>query len=147
LISCSGAPRASGSTGSAVLTGTELAGKEWKLTEVRINDVNTGFSRNDLARIGYSESFFTLTFNAETVYGIVAPNNYGAPYTLQAGSQISISMMISTEMAPLFELDTLREFDYFNYLQNAASWNLANNNLVLNSKAADGKAVTLIFGL
>jgi heat shock protein HslJ len=126
------------------LSGSGLDGKEWKLTEVRINGENTGFDRNDLARIGLSEGF-TLNFNAESVYGIGAPNNFGAPYTLRTDNKISVLLMVATEMAPLRELDKLKEYDYFFYLQNADSWELDNNNLLMNSKDADGKTAVLIF--
>ena len=122
----------------------ELTGKSWQLTEVRINGVNSGFTRDDLTQIGLTDGF-TLNFNAETLYGIGAPNNYSAPYTILEGNQISLSSMIATLMAPLRELDKLKEFDYFAYLHNAGAWNLVNNNLELTSKTADGKAVILVF--
>jgi hypothetical protein len=55
--------------------------------------------------------------------------------------------MAATKIVPLSGLDKINEQEYFIYLQNAASWNLVNNTLELNSKTADGKAVILIFGL
>jgi hypothetical protein len=44
-------------------TVNDFTGKNWKLLEVRINDVNTGFSRSDLPRIGLTAvGSFTLIF-------------------------------------------------------------------------------------
>jgi heat shock protein HslJ len=147
LISCGSAPqpaRLSGSLAGSETTENELAGKEWKLTEVRINGVNTGFNRSDLARSGYTDAF-TLSFETEMLGGLGAPNRYSAPYTLKTGNQITIALIRATLMAPLREPDRLREHDYFAYLQNATSWNFVNNNLQLNSKDADGRSVILIF--
>jgi heat shock protein HslJ len=129
-------------------TGNELTGKNWRLTEVHINDVNTGFNRSDLPRIGLTAvGSFTLIFDAETISGVGAPNRYIAPYT-RTGIQISVSSMATTKLAPLSGLDKLKEQEYFIYLQNVAIWNLVNNTtLELSSKTADGKAVILIFNL
>jgi heat shock protein HslJ len=149
LMSCSSAPLGFGIMGSVTLpldeiTKNELTGKVWQLTEVRINGINTGFSRNDLTRIGLTVGEgFSLSFDAETVSGMGVRNRYVAPYT-RTGSQISISLIAATEMAP-FELDKLKEQDYFNYLQNTGSWNFVNNNLELYSKTADDKEVILIY--
>ena len=144
LIGCASAPQRAGLTGSVALADNELAGKEWKLTEVRINGVSTGFNRSDLAQSGYTDAF-TLSFEAEMLGGLGAPNRYSAPYTLKTGNQITISLIRATLMAPLREPDKLREHDYFGYLQNAVSWNFVNNNLQINSKTEDGKTVILIY--
>jgi hypothetical protein len=149
-MSCSSAPKPAGVTGSVTLsdegiTDNELTGKGWLLTEVRINGVNNGFNRNDLPQIGLTaEEGFFLSFDVEAVNGIGAPNRYIAKYT-QTGNQISISMVVATKMAAIFELEKLNEQEYFNYLQNANSWKIVNKNLELYSKTADGKAVILIF--
>jgi heat shock protein HslJ len=152
LISCSSAPKSAEITDSVTLSasemaGNELTGKGWKLTEVRINNVNTGFNRKDLPRIGLTAvGSFTLIFDAETINGVGAPNRYIAPYT-RTGNQISISLMATTKMATFSGLDEIKEQEYFIYLQNANSWNLVNDTLELHSKTADGKAVILIFSL
>jgi heat shock protein HslJ len=150
LISCSSAPQPAGVTGSVTLsdegiTDNELTGKEWQLIEVRINGVNNGFNRNDLTRIGLTaEEGFSLSFDADTINGIGAPNRYIAKYS-RTSNQISFSLIVATKMAAIFELDKLKEQEYFNYLQNADSWKIVNKNLELYSKTADGKAVILIF--
>jgi heat shock protein HslJ len=150
LMSCSSAPLGFGIMGSLTLpldeiTENELTEKVWQLTEVRINGANIGFNRDDLTRIGLAAGEgFSLSFDAETVSGMGAPNRYIASYT-RTDSQIFISSIAATEMAPLSGLDKLREQDYFNYLQNTGSWNFVKNNLELYSKTADGKEVILTF--
>jgi heat shock protein HslJ len=128
------------------MTENELAGKEWKLTQVRINGVSTGFDRSELTRSGYTDAF-TLIFEADMLGGLGAPNRYSAPYTLKEGRQITIALIRATLMAAFREPDKLREHNYFGYLQNTTSWNFVNNNLELYSEDEDGKAVVLIFSL
>jgi heat shock protein HslJ len=121
-----------------------ITGKEWKLTEVRINGANTGFDRRELVRDGYTEAF-TLNFDAEFISGIGAPNRYSAPYSLGAGQEIKINVVRATLMAPIREPEKLREHNYFNYIQNSYKWNQVNNNLELLSKDTNGGEVILIF--
>jgi len=121
-----------------------ITGKEWKLIEVRVNGVNTGFERRNLARDGFTEAF-TLNFDAQNVSGIGAPNRYSAPYSLKAGQEIKINVVRATLMAPIREPEKLREHDYFNYIQNSYKWNQVNNNLELLSKDANGSEVVLLF--
>jgi heat shock protein HslJ len=126
----------------------ELMGKNWRLAEVRINDVNTGFIRSDLPRLSMTAvGNFTLIIDAETISGVGAPNRYIASYT-RTDNQISVSSMATTKVALGRELDKLKEREYLTYLQNTDSWKLVNiNTLELSSKTADGKAVLLIFNL
>jgi heat shock protein HslJ len=123
---------------------SDVIGKEWKLIEVRINNINTNFSRSALATQGYADAF-TLEFNTELLSGAGAPNRYSAPYSLGQGSAISVEMVRATLMAPIFEQAVLREHDYFAYIQNAYGWNLTGNNLELTSKNVNGETVILIF--
>jgi hypothetical protein len=53
--------------------------------------------------------------------------------------------MISTLMAPLRELEELKEHEYYMYLQSATKWNLEKENLELYSKGEDGAEVVLVF--
>jgi len=123
-----------------------ITGKEWKLTEVRINDSDTGFNRDSLIREEFKQ-FFTVTFDTDIVSGIGAPNRYSAPYTMGDNHSISIMIMRSTMMASFFQPENLTEHDFFTYMQNAYEWSLEKNRLELRSKTADGGAVDLIFSL
>ncbi|MDR0323245.1 MAG: META domain-containing protein [Treponema sp.] len=123
---------------------SDVAEKEWKLTEVWVNRRNSGFNRNALTTEGFGDAF-TLKFADNMISGRGAPNLYSAPFSLGEGRAISVQMGRSTLMAPIFEPASLKEFDYFNYIQNANEWNLAGNNLELTSKNANGQTVVLIF--
>jgi heat shock protein HslJ len=122
-----------------------LEGHEWKLIDVYIDGVNTGFNRNTLPE--EIKNFFTVNFDAQIVSGVGAPNRYTAPYTLSDNQTISIMVMRSTLMATFLEPENLSEHDFFTYMQNSYSWKLVNNNLELLSKTRDGGEVRLVFSL
>jgi len=125
---------------------SNVTGKDWKLIEVRINNVDTGFTRSSLARSENTE-YFTAIFDSEMASGTGAPNRYSAPYKLGESKNISLMTVRATLMATIFESGKLREHDFFGYIQNAYSWNLVNNNLILFSKAENGNEVILVFSL
>ena len=127
---------------------SDAVGKEWKLLEVYIDEVNTQFKR-DAQPSGLSRDIFTLQFEDGTISGAGAPNRYSGQYTLSGENRISISSLRSTLMASLFEPENLREYDYFYYLQNANKWRLVNNGLSLEiySLTDKGSLVTMLFGL
>jgi len=135
IMSCSSAPKFS-----------DVAGKEWKLIEVRIGGISVLFDRNTLSGEGAGD-IFTMNFDAETISGIGAPNRYSAPYTLSGKQGISIMPMRSTLMASIRQPEKLREYDFFTYMQNAYEWKLEKPNLELLSKTEDGGEVILVFSL
>jgi heat shock protein HslJ len=125
---------------------SDVIGKEWKLTEVRINNENINFHRETLVSEGFGD-IFTLNFDAQNISGVGAPNRYSAPYTLENNQGISVKLARATLMAPLREPEKLKEHDYFTYIQNAYTWRLTGTNLELRSKTDDGAEVVLIFSL
>jgi heat shock protein HslJ len=148
LISCKSVPTVE-KTADVEKVSSEFStvtGKDWKLIEVRIRNVDTGFNRSSLSRSENIE-YFTVNFNSEMISGAGAPNRYSAPYKLGEGKSISISIVRATLMATLFETGKLREHDFFGYIQNTSSWNIVNNNLVLSSKAENGNEVVMVFSL
>ena len=125
---------------------SNIVGKKWQLTEVWLDDKNTDFDRNVFANYGFTE-VFTLEFSAENISGTGAPNRYGAPYTLGEGQNITIMLLFSTMMAPIYEPEGLREHTFFDYLHNAYEWSFSNNKLRLMSKTTDDLEIVLIFSL
>lgn len=125
---------------------SDVPDKEWKLIEVYINGRNTGFNRNSLARGVYPE-MYTLSFNAELISGTGAPNRYTAPYTTGENRTIKIALVRATLMAAISENSSLREYDYFSYVQNVYEWNIVNDNLELHSKLENNSEVRLVFSL
>jgi heat shock protein HslJ len=125
---------------------SDVTGKEWKLIEVRIDNKNINFNRATLVNEGFGE-IFTLNFDAQNISGVGAPNRYSAPYTLDKNQSISVKLARATLMAPIREPEKLKEHDFFSYIQNASSWNLAGQNLELRSKTESGSEVVLVFSL
>ncbi|MDR0290153.1 MAG: META domain-containing protein [Treponema sp.] len=118
--------------------------KNWELVELRNKSETIVFDRNKLSEDGF-EKVFTLRFDEERIHGVGAPNQYSAPYTVTDKQAITIKPMISTLMAPLRELEELKEHEYYIYLQSAAKWNLEKGNLELYTKGEGGAEVVLIF--
>ena len=122
----------------------DVLGKEWKLVDVLIDGRNIGFSRDLLATKGFQDAF-TMQFDAGRISGAAAPNRYTAPYTLGEDRAISVGIVAGTRMAPIAELEQLREHDYLFFVQSTYGWNLAGNRLELSSRGRNDEAVTLIF--
>jgi heat shock protein HslJ len=123
---------------------TDVSGLEWKLIGVSIEGQSINFDRNALVNDGFGE-IFTLTFDAERLSGVGAPNRYFAPYTLGSKQAITVQTVAGTLMAAIRQPEKLRENDYFTYISNTYEWNLVGGNLELHSKNADGKDVVLTF--
>ena len=137
LVACAGNPAASGAQFSDVLN------KEWRLTEVQTTPA-IDFDRDKLVKEGFGD-IFVLRFDGERVSGVGAPNRFTAPYTQDGKQDLSIKPAASTLMAPIREPEKLKEHDYFTYLQNTATWELAGGKLRLHTKGADGTDAILVF--
>ena len=146
IISCT--TNGSGSEQNrSIMNISDISGKEWRLIEVHINGVDTKFSRNTLSN-DFSRDMYTATFDAadrQIVSGFGFPNRYSAPFTLGDNQSIKIMAMISTMMAPLFQIDGLNEHDFFAYMQNSEKWEIIGNKLELYSKTTDNRNVRLVF--
>ena len=125
---------------------SELLGKNWILAEARVKPDTLIFELNPSAGEN-ARAFFTLTFDAERVSGVGAPNRYFAPYTLGEQNAISISTTTGTRMALLQEPEGLKENDFFAWLENTERWNLANGKLELHTKGINGEEMLLVFAL
>jgi heat shock protein HslJ len=134
-------------TSQSIKIFSDITGKEFILIEVRIDNKNIGFSREELLVEGFEgfKDMFSVTFDKQMLAGIGAPNRYSAPYTLENENGISIKMMRSTLMASFNEPENLKEYEYFKYLQNAYKWNIVNEKLEFHSKTEDGVEVLMIF--
>jgi heat shock protein HslJ len=127
---------------------SKVTGKDWKLVQIKIDGKDIHFNRKKLVDHD-ANHIFILTFDAQAISGVGAPNRYNAPYTLGDNKErtISVDPMRSTLMASLWQPEKLKESDYFLYIQNVYEWNLVNKHLELRSKTEDDKEVTLIFSL
>jgi heat shock protein HslJ len=117
----------------------DIQGKDWILGEVRINSATVRINRPN------NIECFTLRFDGERMGGIAHPNRYFAPYTAGEGNSLSIGLAVATQMAPLFEIDGLREHEYFAYLSKVKSWDIRNGKLELTGSGENGEALVLVY--
>jgi heat shock protein HslJ len=117
----------------------DIQGKDWILEEVRTNSVAVRINRPN------NIECFTLKFDEERLGGIGHPNRYFAPYTAGEGNSLSIGRAAATLMVPFFEIDGLREREYFAYLANVRNWDIRNGKLELASSGENGEAVVLVY--
>jgi len=126
-----------------------VAGKEWKLIEVRINDTferTILFDRKELSADNRTKDIFSITFAENSLGGTAAPNRYNAPYSLGDAQSINILPMRSTMMANTeFFPERLHEHNFFTYVSNVYKWDLRDGKLVLSSKNEEERDVILIF--
>jgi heat shock protein HslJ len=121
----------------------DIQDKDWYLTEIKSN---TGTVRIDRTKPGAAE-VYTIRFEAERLGGMGAPNRFFAPFTAGEANALSIGMMASTLMVPLFENEDLKEQEYYNYLNRVNRWDLRNGTLELYTTSENGSQVVLEFTL
>lgn len=119
---------------------SDITGKDWILMEVR-----TGSTVISIERPSMSASSFTIKFDENRVSGVGAPNRYFSSYTKGEGNAISIGMVGATQMASLFELETLKEHEYFEYLSKVTSWNISDGKLELYTSNKNGVPSVLVY--
>jgi heat shock protein HslJ len=124
----------------------DIIGVEWKLVEVRSSAESAAarFSRKELAEAGM-ENAYTLRFDEKQLSGTGAPNRYFAPYEEGAGKTLSVKAIAGTLMAVLKEPESLKEREYFKYLENVSGWDLVQNRLQLRTRDEQGAETVLIF--
>ena len=119
----------------------DIRGRDWVLAEIKSS---SGTVRIDRTRPGAAE-VYTLRFEEERIIGVAAPNRYFGPYASGENNTLSMGMVASTLMAPLFENEDLKEYEYFGYLNRVNRWNLLNGNLELYTISENGIQVILVY--
>jgi heat shock protein HslJ len=145
--SCKSPPSAASGENVVFVPGIgAIAGIEWRLVEVRAPAGNPAsrFSREELAEAGM-ENAYTLRFDKERLSGMGAPNRYSAPYEEGAGKALSIKAIAGTLMASFREPESLKEREYFNYLERVNRWDLIQNKLLLYTRNEQGEETVLVF--
>ena len=136
VLSCAGSVAAKSSAGFDM-----VLGRDWILEEFTSASVTTRIDRTKSGGI----EIYSLRFETQRLGGSGAPNRYSASYTTGEDKTISIGMVSSTRMAPIFENENLREYDYFGCLQKVYRWDLRNGKLELYTKSETGNEAVLIF--
>ena len=117
-----------------------LLDRKWYLTEVKKDSGVISIGRTEL-----SKEIYTITFQANRIVGSGANNTYFAPYTAGANQELSIGMLASSRVAPLFEMKDFTEYEYFRLIGKVNRWNYHNEKLELYATDQNGDEVVLIF--
>jgi heat shock protein HslJ len=123
----------------------DVRNKEWKLVMVQTKPENIILDRSQLEAEGFRDAF-TIKF-ADQVSGKGAPNRYFGPYETGKDLSLSIKNVAATLMAPIREPETLKEREFFNYLENARRWNINQGNLEISTSGEDGVEALMVFVL
>jgi heat shock protein HslJ len=118
----------------------EVQDKIWNLAEVKNGSAVISIDRT----IG-SKSIYNIKFQMGRVIGTGADNSCFSSYTLGEDNAISIGKIISSRMAPLFEMKNFTEREYFICLEKTDRWNLRDGKLELHTYDRNGVRVILIF--
>ena len=134
VLSCAGSAAAKAANFSDIID------KDWVLEEIQIGQTIIHINRAaDISEV------YTIRFEADRLGGTAAPNRYFSPYTAEGANSISIGMVGSTMMAPLFERNDLAENRYFLFLEKVFRWELNNEKLELFSVDESGNEAKLIY--
>ena len=118
----------------------DVQGKDWKLAEVKTE--KTSFK---IDRTGPSKENYTITFQANRLFGKGVDNSYSAFYTTSENHAISIGRIASSSVVPLYEMQTFTEYKYLLYLEMVNRWNVRNEKLELYTCTETDDEVVLIY--
>jgi len=124
----------------------DVAGRDWSLAELRSGGKTVTINRTPPASFANADlsEWFSIRFQDGQLNGLGAPNRYVGPYTLADNQAIAIGPTASTMMASFYEMEELKEREYFIYLQGVNRWNLTGGNLELHTRS-DGEETVLVF--
>ncbi|MCL2705881.1 MAG: META domain-containing protein [Spirochaetaceae bacterium] len=125
-----------------------LQGKTWQLIKVKKTGKNIELNRDQMNTI-QQENMFTLIFKDKNISGKGFPNNYSGQITNQDNRKLSFPPIVSTRMALLTNTNNLllQEDEYFQLLQKTTSWDIKDNNLILNTVDNENKEAKLIYNI
>jgi len=121
-------------------TFSEVQDKFWKLTEVKNGSTVINIDRTNIMR-----DFYTAKFQAGLLIGAGADNAYFASYTTGEYNALSIGMISSSRVVPLYEIKNFTEYQYFMCLEKVNYWDLRDGKLELYTYDRNGDRIILIF--
>jgi len=113
---------------------------DWNLIEVK-----NGSTTVIIDRTNAQKEIYSIRFQEDRIRGRGADNIYSAAYTVGVNNSLSIRKIVSTLMAPMFEMKGFSEYEYFRYLEKAYRWEFDNWNLKLYTYDEDNGEVILEF--
>jgi len=119
---------------------SEVQDKFWKLTEVKNGSTVINIDRTNIMR-----DFYTAKFQAGLLIGAGADNAYFASYTASENHALSIGMISSSRVIPVYEIKNFTEYQYFMCLEKVNHWDIHNGKLELYTYDKNGDGIILIF--
>jgi heat shock protein HslJ len=119
---------------------SEVEDKVWNLMEVK-----KGIAVISIDRSRASKDIYSVKFQAGRLIGTGADNACFGSYTTYEKNAISMGNIISSRMAPLFEMRNFTEREYFMHLEKIYRWDLRGGKLELHTYDKNGDRVLLIF--
>jgi heat shock protein HslJ len=113
---------------------------DWNLAEVK-----TGSSTVIIDRTKAQTEIYSIRFQEGLIRGRGANNIYSAPYTAGEDNSLSIRMIASTYMLPLFEAENFSEYEYFRHLGRAYRWEFHDWKLKLYTYNENKEGAILVF--
>jgi hypothetical protein len=113
---------------------------DWNLAEVK-----NGSTAVLIDRTGAQTEIYSIRFMEGRIQGRGAGNLYSAPYTAGVNNSLSIRKIAGTYMAPIFEMENFREYDYFKRLEKVYRWEFHDYKLRLYSHDENGGETILEF--
>jgi hypothetical protein len=109
--------------------------KIWRLSAIKFTYSSIQLDRAAMQDAGMDE-MYVLQFNEEGMNGKALSNYYFAPYAKQEGKEVAFHQIVGTLAADPDspEAGSLREEDYYQYLQQVTRWNVTGNQLELSSE-------------
>jgi len=130
------------STGANFLT--SISGKDWKLSELRLQGKTIVLDRTKLNSDGAGD-IFTMTVDGNRISGKAAPNRYNTVYQAGENNTLTLSPVVSTLMASSFDPERIQEHEYYQYLSKVKSWRVNQNKLELVTTDASNKEAVLVY--
>ena len=113
---------------------------DWNLAEVKTGSMTVAIDRTKAQTETYS-----IRFQEGRVRGRGANNLYSAPYTAGENNSLSIRMIASTYMLPLFEAENFSEYEYFRHLERVYRWEFHDWKLKLYTFDENKEEAILVF--
>jgi heat shock protein HslJ len=113
---------------------------DWNLAEVK-----TGSAAVAIDRTKAQTETYSIRFQEGLIRGRGANNLYSAPYTAGENNSLSIRMIASTYMLPLFEAENFSEYEYFRHLERVYHWEFHDWKLMLYTRDENKEEAILVF--
>jgi heat shock protein HslJ len=127
---------------------SDIQGRIWLLSEVRINSGKMELDRAKMAKEDKGD-MYVLQLTDEGINGKAAPNRYFAPFEMREGHEYRLGPIAGTLMASIVPINIggLMENEYYWYLQRTTHWEAAEQTLELTARPSPDEEIILRYVL